>query len=134
MAYTPNREPLSAWNKLIVAYRLHAGSVAFLLQRLTGIGLVVYLFIHIWALTSPTKGRAAFAEEMKTFTTPPFKAAEWLLGALVMYHAFNGIRVAVVDLADGAKYHKKLLGAVWVTGLAMVALMFFLIFSHEIFG
>src|SRR5437868_1561641 len=134
MAYIPNREPLGAWNRLIVAYRRHSGSWAYLLQRLTGIGLVVYLFIHIWALSSLTKGRAAFAEEMKTFTTPPFKVAEWLLGALVMFHAFNGIRIAVVDLADGARYHKKLLGAVWVAGIAVVVMMFFLIFSSEIFA
>jgi succinate dehydrogenase / fumarate reductase, cytochrome b subunit len=134
MAYTPNREPVSAWNKLIVSYRLHAGSWAYILQRLTGIGLVVYLFIHIWALSSLTHGKAAFAEEMKTFTSPPFKVAEWLLGALVMFHAFNGIRVAVVDLANGARYHKKLLNAVGITGTAVVVLMFFLIFSHEIFG
>jgi len=134
MAYTPNREPLGAWNRLILKYRMHSGSIAYLLQRLTGIGLVVYLFVHIWALSSLTKGHAAFTEEMKTFTTPPFKFAEWALGALVMFHAFNGIRIAVVDLANGARYHKKLLGAVWIAGIAVVVAMFFLIFSSEIFA
>ena len=134
MAYTPNREPLSAWNRLIMKYRMQSGSIAYLLQRATGVGLVVYLFVHIWALSSLTKGRAAFAEEMKTFTTPPFKFAEWALGTLVMFHAFNGIRIAVVDLADGAKYHKKLLAGVWIAGIAVVVAMFFLIFSSELFA
>jgi succinate dehydrogenase / fumarate reductase, cytochrome b subunit len=134
MAYTPNREPFGAWNKLILAYRRYSGSWAYLLQRLTGIGLVAYLFLHIWALTSLTHGRAAFAEEMKVFTAPPFKIAEWLLGALVMFHAFNGIRVVIVDLAEGAKYHKKLLAGVWVLSVATVLLMFFLIFSNDLFA
>ena len=134
MAYTPNREPFGAWNKLILAYRRYSGSWAYILQRLTGIGLVAYLFVHIWALTSLTHGRAAFAEEMKTFTTAPFKVAEWLLGALVMFHAFNGIRVVIVDLAEGAKYHKKLLAGVWVLSVATVLLMFFLIFSNDLFA
>jgi succinate dehydrogenase / fumarate reductase cytochrome b subunit len=134
MAYTPNREPISAWNKLIITYRRNSGSWAYILQRLTGIGLVAYLFLHIWALSSLTHGRAAFAEEMNTFTSAPFKVGEWLLGSLVMFHAFNGIRIALVDLANGARYHKKLLGAVWVTGIAVVVLMFFLIFSTEIFA
>jgi len=134
MAYTPNREPISAWNKLIFSYRRNSGSWAYLLQRLTGVGLIVYLFVHIWALMSLADGRAAFAKEMVTFTSPPFKVAEWLLGALVMFHAFNGIRIALVDLANGARYHKKLLGAVWVTGIAVVVMMFFLIFSSEIFA
>jgi succinate dehydrogenase / fumarate reductase, cytochrome b subunit len=134
MAYTPNREPISAWNKLIITYRRNSGSWAYLLQRLTGVGLVAYLFVHIWALMSLAHGRAAFAIEMKTFTTPPFKVAEWLLGALVMFHAFNGIRIALIDLANGARYHKKLLAAVWITGIAVVVMMFFLIFSSEIFA
>ena len=134
MAYIPNREPLGAWNRLMLAYRRHSGSWAYFLQRITGIGLVGYLFLHIWALSSLTKGRAAFAEEMALFSTPPFKFAEWLLGTLVMWHAFNGIRIAVVDLANGAKYNKKLLGAVWVAGIAVVLMMFLLIFSKEIFA
>ena len=79
-------------------------------------------------------GRAAFAKEMVTFTSPPFKVAEWLLGALVMFHAFNGIRIALVDLANGARYHKKLLAGVWITGIAVVVMMFFLIFSSEMFA
>src|ERR1035437_10572856 len=119
MAYTPNREPLGAWNRLITKYRMHSGSVAYLLQRITGIGLIVYLFVHIWALSSLTKGHAAFAEEMKTFSSPPFKFVEWALGTLIMFHAFNGIRIAVVDLANGAKYHKKLLAGVWIAGIAV---------------
>lgn len=134
MSYTPNREPFSAWNKLIVAYRRYSGSWAYLLHRLTGIGLVGYLFIHIWALSSLTHGRAAFMKEMVTFSSTPWKFGEWLLGALVMYHAFNGIRIAVVDLGNGARYHKKLLAAVYVVGIAVVVGMFFLIFSTEIFA
>ena len=115
-------------------YKRNGGSWAYLLHRITGIGLTVYLFVHIWALSSLTKGNAAFAEEMKTFTTPPFKLAEWLLGLLVMWHAFNGIRIAVVDLGNGARFHKSLLTAVWAVGIAVVLLMFVLIFQTELFG
>lgn len=134
MAYTPNREPFGAWNKLMFAYHRFSGSWAFFLQRITGIGLIAYLFVHIWALMSLTHGRAAFAEEMKTFTSPVFKVGEWALGALVMFHAFNGIRVVIVDLAEGARYHKKLLVGAWVLSVATVILMFFLIFSNELFA
>lgn len=133
MAYYPNREPISAWSRIMLAYKRYVGSWAFLLHRITGIGLVVYLFVHIWALTSLTKGRAAFNEEMQTFSAPPFKVAEWLLGLLVMFHAFNGIRIAVVDLGDGAKYQKKLLAFVYIVGIAIVVGMFFLIFQNDIF-
>jgi succinate dehydrogenase/fumarate reductase cytochrome b subunit len=52
---------------------------------------------------------------------------------LVMFHAFNGIRIAVVDLGDGAKYQKKLLAFVYIVGIAIVVGMFFLIFQNDIF-
>ena len=134
MAYIPNREPLGTWTRILSRYRRHPGSWAYILHRLTGIGLVAYLFMHIWALSSLTKGRAVFAEEMKTFSTPPFKFLEWALGLLVMFHAFNGIRIAIVDLGSGAKYQKKLLGFVYVVGVAVVVGMFFLIFNNELFA
>jgi len=134
MAYIPNREPVGAWTRITLAYKKYSGSWAYLLHRITGIGLTVYLFVHIWALSSLTKGHAAFTEEMKTFTTMPFKIAEWLLGLLVMFHAFNGIRIAVVDLGNGARYQKKLLGAVYAVGIALVLLMFFLIFQNDLFA
>jgi succinate dehydrogenase / fumarate reductase cytochrome b subunit len=134
MAYIPNREPVGAWARIILTYKRYSGSWAYLLHRITGIGLTTYLFVHIWALSSLTKGHAEFAAEMKTFTTLPFKILEWALGALVMFHAFNGIRIAVVDLGNGARYQKKLLGAVYVVGIGLVLLMFFLIFQNDLFA
>ena len=134
MAYTPSHDPIGSWSKITLAYRKHAGSLAYILHRISGIGLVAYLFLHIFALSGLTKGRAAFQEEMALFTTPPFKFLEWALGALVMFHAFNGIRIAVVDLGQGARYHKKLLAGVWIMGIAVIGGMFILIFQEEIFG
>jgi succinate dehydrogenase / fumarate reductase cytochrome b subunit len=134
MAYIPNREPLGAWTRITLAYKTYSGSLSYILHRITGIGLTVYLFVHIWALSSLTKGHAAFAEEMATFTTMPFKILEWALGVLVMFHAFNGIRIAIVDLGNGSRYHKKLLGAVYALGIAVVLLMFFLIFQNDLFA
>jgi succinate dehydrogenase / fumarate reductase cytochrome b subunit len=134
MAYIPERKPLGSWSKILFAYKRHSGSWAYILHRISGIGLTFYLFLHILALSGLTKGRAAFQEEMALFTTPPFKFLEWFLGALVMFHAFNGIRIAVVDLGSGAKNNKLLLRLVWGTGITVVLFMFVLIFQEEIFG
>jgi succinate dehydrogenase cytochrome b subunit len=134
MAYIPPRKPVGAWSRIMMAYHRYSGSWAYVLHRITGIGLTAYLFVHIWALSSLTKGQAEFQHEMDIFTSTPFKVVEWLLGLLVMFHAFNGIRIAIVDLGEGARYHKKLLAAVWVSGIAVVAFMFVLIFQEELFG
>jgi succinate dehydrogenase / fumarate reductase, cytochrome b subunit len=132
MAYTPNRAPVGAWTRIITSYRQHSGSLAYIFHRISGVVLIGYLFVHIWALSSLKNGQAAFQEEMALFTTPPFKVLEWMLGLAVMYHALNGIRIALVDLADGARYHKKLLTAVYVVGVLLVIMMGVLIFQEEL--
>lgn len=132
MAYIQNREPIGAWTRILAAYRRHSGSWAYIFHRISGVVLIVYLFVHIWALSSLKHGQAAFQAEMALFTTLPFKILEWALGLAVMFHSLNGIRIAVVDLADGARYHKKLLTAVYIVGIALVILMFVLIFQEEL--
>jgi succinate dehydrogenase / fumarate reductase cytochrome b subunit len=132
MAYTPNRAPVGAWTRIITSYRQHSGSVAYIFHRISGVVLIGYLFVHIWALSSLKQGQAAFQHEMDLFTTFPFKVLEWMLGLAVMYHALNGVRIALVDLGNGAKYHKKLLKWVYAIGILLVALMFVLIFQEEL--
>ncbi len=134
MAYIPNREPVGSWSKIMMAYKRDPGAWAHVLHRISGIGLTVYLIVHIWALSSLTKGRAVFQHEMELFTTPPFKVLEWLLGILVMFHAFNGVRIAIVDFGAGAKKQKALLRLAYALTVIVVVLMFFLIFQENLFA
>ncbi|HET6512458.1 MAG TPA: succinate dehydrogenase, cytochrome b556 subunit [Candidatus Kapabacteria bacterium] len=132
MAYIPNRAPVGAWTRILASYRQHSGSVAYIFHRISGVALTSYLFIHIWALSSLKHGRAAFQAEMDLFTTFPFKVLEWVLAFAVMFHALNGARIALVDLAQGAKYHKALLTAVYIVSFILVVLMGVLIFQEEL--
>jgi len=95
---------------------------------LTGLGLTLYILIHIIALTGLLNGEKAFNEEMALFKSPFFLFGEWLLGALVMFHSLNGLRIVLVDLGNGARYHKQILAFVYVLGVIMVTGMAYLIF------
>jgi succinate dehydrogenase / fumarate reductase cytochrome b subunit len=118
----------SRWLSVMMSYKKHTGSWAWILHRLTGLGLTLYLYVHIIALTGLLKGETAFNEEMAFFRTPVFIFFEWALGALVIFHALNGVRIALVDLGNGARYHKQVLAFVYVLGIIMVAGMGYLIF------
>ncbi|MGV8018088.1 MAG: succinate dehydrogenase, cytochrome b556 subunit [Ignavibacteria bacterium] len=120
----------SRWLEVLFNYRKHTGSWAWILHRITGLGLTVYIMVHIIALTGLLKGEAAFNEEMALFSSPVFLFGEWLLGALVMFHSLNGVRIALVDFGNGARYHKQILAFVYVLGVLMVAGMAYLIFLH----
>lgn len=120
----------SRWLEVLFNYRKHTGSWAWILHRITGLGLTLYIMIHIIALTGLLKGETAFNEEMALFKSPFFLFGEWLLGALVMFHSLNGVRIALVDFGNGARYHKEILTFVYVLGVLMVAGMAYLIFLH----
>lgn len=120
------------WVKENLAYKKDTGSWAWILHRITGIALLGYLFLHIYSLSPLTQGEAAFTDKMKSFTTPFFMFVEWLLFAFVLFHSLNGIRIVLVDWADGAKYHKSLYVWSWIVGVVLFVMMGVVMFSYEI--
>jgi succinate dehydrogenase / fumarate reductase cytochrome b subunit len=119
---------VSRWLEVLLAYKKHAGSWAWILHRITGLGLTFYILLHIIALTGLVRGEAAFNEEMALFSTPLFLVLEWILCALVMFHAANGVRIVLVDFGGGARWHKKLLLLVYAFSVIMIIGFAYLIF------
>ncbi len=120
------------WVKENLSYKKDPGSWAWILHRITGIALIGYLFLHIYSLSPLTEGQAAFDDKMKSFTTPFFMFLEWILFAFVLFHSFNGIRIVLVDWADGAKYHKSLYVWSWIVGVILFLMMGIVMFSYEV--
>ena len=132
MSYQQSESFFSRWLKVLMTYKKHSGSWAWILHRLTGLGLTFYILVHIVALTGLTKGEAAFNEEMALFSSPLFLFLEWALGSLVMFHAVNGVRIVMVDFGNGAKNHKQILAVVYVISIVMVLGMAYLIFAPHL--
>jgi len=121
-----------SWVKTNLNYKKDTGSKAWILHRLTGIALIAYLFMHIFSVSSLAQGRAAFDNFMHHYTGPFFMALEWFLFAFVLFHSLNGVRIVLVDWADGAKYHKQLYRFSVVIGIVLFFAMGYIMFSHEI--
>jgi len=90
------------------------GFVSFVLRRLTGIALVLYLIAHIWVIGSVNGGPELFNSRLAAVQTPIFKLAEVALLAAVVYHAFDGIRLLIVHYFDVTEYRKSLFYAAFV--------------------
>ena len=118
-----------SWIKTLLYYEKAPGAWSWGLHRITGLGLMFYLYLHILALTALQKGPEAFNVEMELFKQPIFMVLEWLLFGLVLFHSFNGFRIVLIDLAQGSKYHKPLL--YWLVSLSAVMFigMGYVIFS-----
>jgi succinate dehydrogenase / fumarate reductase cytochrome b subunit len=85
-----------------VHYRLHPGYLAWILHRVTGLGLALYLFMHIWVIHNISRGKEAFNEVMAVVQSPIFHILEIGLLGCVVFHGLNGIRVILLDYAGAA--------------------------------
>lgn len=84
------------------------GMTAWVIQRVTGILLLFYLFLHVETIHHLSAGPAEFNREMAFYNTPSFKLLEIGLLAIVILHALNGIRLTVLDLGFAHRQQKKL--------------------------
>ena len=120
------------WVSENLNYKKDSGSRAWILHIISGIALVAYLFLHIYSISPLTQGEVAFNNKMQTYSSPFFMVVEWFLFAFVLFHALNGIRIVIVDWADGAKYHKQLYRLSWVFGVILFLAMGAIMFAHEL--
>jgi len=98
------------------------GFISFFLRRLTGVALVVYLFTHMWVIGSVNAGPGVFDTRLALVQSPFYKFAEIALLAAVVYHAFDGIRLLIVNWFDVTEYRKSLFYAAFaVSALLTVA-------------
>jgi succinate dehydrogenase / fumarate reductase cytochrome b subunit len=72
------------------------GSFAFAVNRVTGLGLVFYLYLHLAVLSMLLQGESAWNDFVKLATNVVFLLLDVLLVFGLLYHGLNGLRVALV--------------------------------------
>ena len=96
------------------------GMWAFVLHRLSGLLLVLYLVAHLVVISTATIS-GKFDAVMDLFYKPWVIAMELALIAVVIYHLLNGIRLLLFDLGVGIKNQKSIFWSLMVVGVVMVA-------------
>ena len=97
---------------------------AWVLFRISGIVLVLYLFTHIWVIAQGRiGGPAALNDLFAFFDRPLLILLDLMLVAAVLYHALIGVRIVLMDIGLWVDRHKAVF---WVCmALAAVALAVF---------
>ena len=98
------------------------GGWAFTLNRLTGLGLVGYLYLHLGMLFLLSRGPGGWDRLVDLFRHPFFLWLDVLLVVGLLVHGLNGVRVALVGTGVAVDRHRALLLALTVLG-ALVAVV-----------
>lgn len=98
-----------------------SGMTAHIVQRATGVLLLVYLFLHVHTIRELRNGPAAFNAALATFRSPMFKLLEIALLGVVILHALNGVRITFLDLGLGHSRQRRMF---WAYAVGIGALIF----------
>ena len=93
-----------------VTYRGREGQIAWMLHRVTGVGVFLFLALHIANIFLMSFPSDVFNSVLVLYHSVLFKLLTVFgLYLGVLYHALNGIRVMIVDFWPGAgKYQAPL--------------------------
>ena len=81
-----------------ITYKGEEGQWAWILHRASGLGIVLFLYMHIVSIFIAAIGPGPYEWVHKyLYTSPPAKLLEIFLGFGVIYHAFNGMRIIIID-------------------------------------
>jgi succinate dehydrogenase / fumarate reductase, cytochrome b subunit len=105
-----------------VTYRGREGQIAWMLHRVTGVGVFLFLAGHIFDIFLMAFGPDVFDSMLFFYHQFLFKLLiVFGLYPGVLYHALNGVRVVIIDFWPGmGQYHARL----WRIQLALFALAY----------
>jgi fumarate reductase subunit D len=91
--------------------RNHPAWWAFLVHRLSGLALALFLPLHFWALGQALAGEAALDAFLRWTDQPLVKVSEWGIVVLLAAHAAGGLRLLALELLPWRGWQKTLLAA-----------------------
>ena len=110
------------------------GQWSWVAHRITGVAIFFFLLVHVLDTALVRVSPEAYNAVMETYKNPVMGLGEAGLVAAIVYHAFNGLRVILVDFwKHGTKYQKQML---WAVLVLWVVVMVPFLFRHlsNIFG
>ena len=117
-------------------YRISWSQLAWFGHRLSGIGVLVYLFTHIVENATLAFGPSVYNTTQTWFHNLPVRLGEILLMAALVYHSLNGLRVIVMDFwpRTTVAYRPLTYGVIVATILTMIPMSIIMISPYAPWG
>lgn len=92
------------------------GHWAFSVNRVTGLLLLGYLYLHLAVLSTLLFGERAWNGFLELATTPVFLGLDVVLMAMLLTHGLNGLRVALIGTGIAPSRQKAMFYTMFVLG------------------
>ena len=107
-------------------YRGQYGMWSWVAHRITGVASFFFLLVHVLDTALVRVSPEAYNAVMATYKNPVMGLGEAGLVAAIVYHAFNGLRIILIDFWKGGTKNQK--GLLWgVIALWVIVMIPFLI-------
>jgi succinate dehydrogenase / fumarate reductase cytochrome b subunit len=91
-------------------YKGREGMWTWMLHRVTGLGILFFLLIHVFDTALVIYWPDIYNESLDIYRHPVFRVGELAIFFSVLYHALNGLRIVIQDFWPHAMRHQGKLG------------------------
>lgn len=105
--------------RLLRTYRGSEGMVAWAFHRISGIAVWAFILLHVLDIWLIGVNPELYNEVLVLYASPIGRVGETLLGAALLYHALNGLRIVVMDFWPAlTRWHRAMWYGLWVVFFA----------------
>ena len=126
---TDTNKPVAAnWWRWFDPRQRDVGTWAFILNRVTALGLTFYLFLHLVILYQLSQGPDAYDSFLELAKHPVIIIGELLVVIAAVYHGLNGIRIGLTTFFETSSIQKTIffvVAAVTIVGSLIFAVRMF---------
>ena len=99
----------------LLRYRGREGMLAWAFHRISGVGILAFVVLHVIDIYLIGGNAELYDEVLAFYASIPGRLLEVVLGAALLYHALNGLRIIIIDLWPAMTvYHRPLWWGSWI--------------------
>jgi succinate dehydrogenase / fumarate reductase cytochrome b subunit len=96
-------------------YRGGEGMLAWAFHRISGLAIWVFIVLHVFDIWLASVNPVLYDELLVIYASAPGRVGEALLGAALLFHALNGLRIIIIDFWPAlSRYHRLIWRLNWI--------------------
>lgn len=96
-------------------YRGGEGMLAWAFHRISGVAIWAFILLHVFDIWLASVNPVLYDELLVIYASAPGRVGEALLGAALLFHALNGLRIIIIDFWPSlSRYHRLMWRLNWI--------------------